>query len=292
MRERVFEEFDYVREAANQRAFCDLYDGHPYIRIPRIIDSHSTGRVLTSEYVAGRCFDEIVDDDEEARSRWGEILYRFAIGSIMRFGVFNGDPHPGNYIFDDRGRVVFLDFGCLKYFPETMLRKWWNLIDSHLSGNPDRFRELAIGLDFITPETDIDRDLLYDYFSYYYEPFHDDREYTFTREYNSQALLRVLRPMGRFAGMEKKMNMPRDFVLVNRIHWGVFSLLAQLEATGNWHRIHGEYLYGRAPQTELGTIDREHHERWLEQRDFEREARILLRPDGIRRREPQERASA
>ena len=48
----------------------------------------------------------------------------------------------------------------------------------------------------------------------------------------------------------------RDFVLVNRIQWGVYSILAQLGATGNWHRVHREYLYGAAPSTELGRLDR------------------------------------
>jgi len=290
IRSRVFEELDYVREADNQRAFCDLYDGHPYIRVPRVIDSHSTSRVLTTEYVSGRRFEEIVGDDEDARYRWGEILYRFAIGSILRYGVFNGDPHPGNYIFDDRGRVVFLDFGCVKFFPEAMLQTWWKLVDSHLTGKPERFRSLAVDLGFIKEDSELGEALLYDYFGYYYEPFHDDRDYTFTREYNSKALLMVMRPQGRFAGMEKKMNMPRDFVLVNRIHWGVFSLLANLEARANWHRIHDEYLYGEPPETELGKLDRAHHEAWLESRGIEPNARVLLRKDGIRVRDPIQRS--
>lgn len=282
IRSRVYEELDYVREAENQRAFCDLYDGHPFIRVPRVFDSHSTARVLTTEYVRGRRFEEIVGDDQDDRYRWGEILYRFAIGSILRWGVFNGDPHPGNYIFDDRGRVVFLDFGCVKFFPEAMLQTWWKLVDSHLTGNPERFRGLAVELGFIKEESELSVEMLYDYFGYYYEPFHDDREYTFTREYNSKALLMVMRPQGRFAGMEKKMNMPRDFVLVNRIHWGVFSLLASLEAKGNWHRIHNEYLYGRPAETPLGKLDREHHEAWLQARGLSADTRILLRKDGIR----------
>ena len=46
-------------------------------------------------------------------------IYRFVFESIITNGVFNGDPHPGNYLFDDDGRVTFLDFGCVKYFRTT-----------------------------------------------------------------------------------------------------------------------------------------------------------------------------
>ena len=62
----------------------------------------------------------------------------------------------------------------------------------------------------------------------------------------------MFKPNGRFKGMPTKMNMPPHFVLVNRIQWGVHSIMAQLAATGNWHAIHREYLYGDAPRTEIG----------------------------------------
>ena len=47
----------------------------------------------------------------------------------------------------------------------------------------------------------------------------------------------IFEPEDRFAGFEKKLNMPADFVFVNRIQWGVYSILADLGATANWHRI-------------------------------------------------------
>ena len=43
-----------------------------------------------------------------------EIIYRFVFSSILEHGMFNGDPHPGNYLFADDGSVTFLDFGCVK----------------------------------------------------------------------------------------------------------------------------------------------------------------------------------
>ncbi|HEX2574280.1 MAG TPA: AarF/ABC1/UbiB kinase family protein [Polyangia bacterium] len=283
LRARLSEELDYRREAASQTAFAELYEGHPYIRIPRIIASHSTSRVLTSEYVAGRRFDEIVAADTETRSRYGEILYRFVFGSIIRFGVFNGDPHPGNYLFDTAGRMVFLDFGCVKYFPEGMLQTWRQLVTAHLSRDRDGFYRRLLELGFIRPGAPLDPALLYDYFGYFYEPWHEDREFTFSPDYNGQSMRRVFAPTGRFVGLEKQFNMPPDFVFVNRIQWGVYSLLSTLRATRNWHHIHRELLHNAPPSTELGELDASYRARWLAARGLEGQE-LLLTPMGVRRR--------
>ncbi len=255
LRERLTEELDYVAEAKHQQTFGNVYEGHPFIRVPRVYPSHSTARVLTMEYVKGRCFAEVLEDPPELRARYGEILYRWVFGTIHQHRMFNGDPHPGNYLFDDAGRIVFLDYGCVKRFPEGMHGNWQQLVIAHLGGDREEFRRRAIALSFIAPDCDLSTDLLYEYFGYYYEPFRHDREFTFTHEYNVKSFRMVFSPDGPFAGMTKKMNMPKDFVLVNRIHWGAFAILCDLGATANYHRIQCEYLFGEAPSSELGRQD-------------------------------------
>ena len=286
LRARVLEELDYTREAQNQKNFCELYAGHPFIRVPRVIESHSTARVLTSEYVAGRRFADVIKLDDPARNRYGEILYRFVFGSILRFGVFNGDPHPGNYLFDDDGRVVFIDFGCVKYFPAEMLGNWRALVTAHLRGDKDEFARRLVGLGFI-PSLDKEQgDAMYDYFAYFYEPFHEDRAFTFSRDYNRKSFRMIFKPEGRFAGFEKKLNMPADFVFVNRIQWGVYSILADLGASANWHLIDAEYRAGAEPQTELGRADREFYRRWCAERKLT--GAVTLTPSGVRLIRPPE----
>jgi len=255
LRGRIVEELDYAREADNQRAFARLYDGHPFIRIPRVFASHSTARVLTSEFVDGRRFADVLGDDDAARARWGEILFRFVFGSIVRHGMFNGDPHPGNYLFDADGRVVFLDFGCVKYFPQEMLSDWRALVRAHLTCDRAAFGRQLVALGFLPSTDGFDLDVLFDYFGYFYEPIQEDREFVFTREYNARSFKHVFKADGSAAGLSKKLNMPRDFVFVNRIQWGVHSVLAHLGARGNFHRIERELLFGDAPSTELGRLE-------------------------------------
>ena len=255
LRGRIGEELDYAREADNQREFIRLYDGHPFIRIPRVIASHSTKRVLTSEFIRGRRFADVCALDAATRARYGEIIFRFVFGSIVRHGVFNGDPHPGNYLFDDDGRVVFLDFGCVKYFPSEMRQNWRALVRAHLSNDPATFARQLVALTFIPSLEGFDPNVLFEYFGYFYEPIQEDREFAFSREYNARSFKQIFKPDGKFGGLSKQLNMPRDFVFVNRIQWGVHSILAHLGARANFHRIQRELLFGDPPSTELGRID-------------------------------------
>ena len=71
--------------------------------------------------------------------------------------------------------------------------------------------------------------------------------------------IQVFSPEGEFSGMAKQLNMPGHFVFVNRIQWGVFSILGHLTAHANYHRIHREYLFDEPAATALGELDHAHH---------------------------------
>jgi len=258
LRGRIFEEFDYTAELRNVDEFRSLYADHPFIVIPRGFASHSTDKILTLEYVEGRRFEEVLGDPPEQLSRYAEIIYRFVFGTILRHRLFNGDPHPGNYLFQG-DRVVFLDFGCVKRFPADMARLWSGLVASHFAEDRAAFREGLVALKFLKADSPLDADRLYGYFQLFYEPFRFDREFAFSREYIASTFRQVFAPDGEFAGMSKQLNMPGDFVFVNRIQWGVFSILGQLAARANYHRIHREYLFDEPPATPMGELDHAFH---------------------------------
>jgi predicted unusual protein kinase regulating ubiquinone biosynthesis (AarF/ABC1/UbiB family) len=247
LRGRIGEELDYAREADNQERFAARFAGSATIHVPRVLRSHSTARVLCAELATGMRFAAAVEAPAALRLKWGEAIYRFVFSSILQAGMFNGDPHPGNYLFHDDGRVTFLDFGCVKYFPPDMLRDWKQLVRCHLEHDPPAFRRQLVKLGFIPADSTLDAGLLVRYFAFFYAPFAEDREFTFTSDYNRKSLGMIFAPEGEFAGLSKKLNMPPDFVFVNRIQWGVWSILAQLGVTMNFHRIHREYLYDAEP---------------------------------------------
>src|SRR5271165_1811742 len=114
IRERIVEELDYELEAQNQRSLARIYAGHPFILVPQVVSSLSRERVLVSEFVRGAGFEQIQGRSQAERDRVGEIVFRFFLGCLYRHRQFSGDPHPGNFLLLDDGRVAFLDFGLFK----------------------------------------------------------------------------------------------------------------------------------------------------------------------------------
>jgi predicted unusual protein kinase regulating ubiquinone biosynthesis (AarF/ABC1/UbiB family) len=112
--ERIVEELDYELEAQNQRSLARIFAGHPFIVVPEVVSSLSRERVLVSEFVRGVGFEEIKERSQAERDRLGEIIFRFFLGCLYRHRQFSGDPHPGNFLLLDDGRVAFLDFGLFK----------------------------------------------------------------------------------------------------------------------------------------------------------------------------------
>jgi predicted unusual protein kinase regulating ubiquinone biosynthesis (AarF/ABC1/UbiB family) len=117
IRSRIDEELDYELEAANQRTLARIFRGHPFIVVPDVVTRLSRERVVVSEFVSGRGFEEIKQLPQAERDRIGEMIFRFYFGCMYRHHQFSGDPHPGNSLLLDDGRMAFLDFGLFKRIP-------------------------------------------------------------------------------------------------------------------------------------------------------------------------------
>ena len=81
-----------------------------------MVEELSTRRVFTSELSYGARFAELAGWPQAERDLAAETIYRFVFRSLYGAHAFNGDPHPGNYLFHGGGKVTFLDFGLVKHF--------------------------------------------------------------------------------------------------------------------------------------------------------------------------------
>lgn len=114
VRARFREELDYRLEAERQQAFADLFRGDPQVVVPQVILERSADAVLTTELATGLSLDEARQRPEAERAAWCATLWHFVYKASLVGGLFNADPHPGNYFFQPDGRVVFIDFGCVQ----------------------------------------------------------------------------------------------------------------------------------------------------------------------------------
>jgi predicted unusual protein kinase regulating ubiquinone biosynthesis (AarF/ABC1/UbiB family) len=257
LRARMADELDYSLEARHQAEFAERYEGHPFVRIPKVVPERSSRRVLTNEWVDGQRWDDfLATADRPTKERSAEVLMRFAQGSIHGHGIFNGDPHPGNYRFHADGTVTFLDFGLVKRWSPGEFDRLTPVLDGILAADPEQAVAAAVAAGFLPADHGFDPAFVFGYINGPYEPFETD-SFTYTRDWTAHALQTVIDIQGNYGELIKKLNMPTSYVILDRVVWGISALLGRLEATNNWRGILAEYRKGIPPTTELGEREAE-----------------------------------
>ena len=257
LKERVLEELDYEHEAQNQRTFSRAYRDHPFIYVPDVITRLSRTRVMVTEYIEGMGFDEVKQLDHEARSRYGEIVFRFYLGSIYQLQHFNADAHPGNYVLLDDGRVAFLDFGMTKRLDIEQIRLEEEVVKARIDRDPERLREKLHELGFLRDPKRIDAEQLMEHVDAVGGWYLEDVEREVTPEYVMNVIAAMSDPRSDFYALMRRENVPANELMGRRMEIGVLAVLGQLRARRNWHRIAREWWFGDEPSTELGRIERE-----------------------------------
>jgi len=265
LRERLTEELDYANEAANQTLFANEYAGHPYIHVPQVLEQLSTSRVLTTELAEGVSFAEVATWSDHERNLAAETIYRFAFGSLYRLRMFNGDPHPGNYLFRPGGQVTFLDFGLVKHFTTAELLPFEQMISAMvIDPDPAAFRRIIERVGLLPAGAPFNDDELVDYFGHFYELVREPGELAITAEYASESVRRYFDQRGPYGPIMRAVNLPASFVIIQRINLGLYALFGDLRATGNWRRLAEELwpFVAAPPSTPMG----EHIATWEAQR--------------------------
>jgi predicted unusual protein kinase regulating ubiquinone biosynthesis (AarF/ABC1/UbiB family) len=257
LRSRMRDELDYRIEAANVHEMRGHFAGHPFVSLPEVLDELSTRRVITTEWVDGLSWNQFLERaSPDARRRAGESIWRFAQHAIHRLGVFNGDPHPGNYLFTIEGDVTFLDFG--------MVKRWspgeWELLEPCMDAiivdrDPDKLLSTMEQSGFLRPGHGLSAPAVYEYVSSPYRPYLID-EFTFDRAFMRDTIQRIVDVNGPYAAVIERINMPASFLMLDRVVWGVTALLGKLELTAPWRAMLLEYHSDGPPATELGRQER------------------------------------
>ncbi len=258
IRARVIEELDYANEARNQQLFADFYRDHPFIHVPDVVTELSTSRVLTTDLAEGVRFEVMATWSQDERNLAAESIYRFVFRSLYRVHAFNGDPHPGNYLFQPGGRVTFLDFGLVKHFTQPEIEIFGDMIRALvMDGDTARYRSIIERIGLLKPGTPVSDDQVYDYFSHFYEFVLHDAEVTITPQWSTDAVSRYFDPTGPYGPIIKAANLPASFVIIQRINLGLMAILGDLEATANFRGIADElwpWVDG-PPSTEMGKAE-------------------------------------
>src|SRR3954449_922690 len=255
--ERIGEELDYELEATNQRAMARAFRGHPFIVVPDVVTSLSHEKVVVSEFVSGRGFEELKQLPTEERNRIGEIVFRFYFGCMYRHLQFSGDPHPGNSLLLDDGRMAFLDFGLFKRIADDVAEYELQTQRLGIEGRgQDLIEHLHAGCWLGQPEY-YDPDSILEQFTDLTGWYTLDAPMTLTPDIATDVMIQMSDPRSRWWGKMRHETLPPEHLFGRRLEMLTLAVLSQLRATANWNRIAREWVYGDDPVTELGRQEAE-----------------------------------
>jgi predicted unusual protein kinase regulating ubiquinone biosynthesis (AarF/ABC1/UbiB family) len=262
IKERIVEELDYELEAQNQRSLARIFAGHPFIVVPEVISSLSRERVMVSEFVAGVGFEDLKGRSQAERDRIGEIVFRFFLGCLYRHRQFSGDPHPGNFLLLDDGRIAFLDFGLFKRLDPAPVELELSCQRAVAEGDAARLHAILAGSGFLPEPDRVDPDQLLAFIRdaiWWYTTA--DEPVQLTPEIATQVMIESSDPRSSHFRQMRHQDMRPEHLFGRRMEMLTLAVLSQLRARANWHRIAREWMYNDDPVTELGREEAEFYGR-------------------------------
>jgi predicted unusual protein kinase regulating ubiquinone biosynthesis (AarF/ABC1/UbiB family) len=262
IKERIGEELDYELEAQNQRSLARIFKEHPFIVVPDVITDLSRERVLVTEFVRGAGFEEIKGYPQSQRDRIGEIVFRFFLGCLYRHRQFSGDPHPGNFLLQDDGKVAFLDFGLFKRMEREPVELELACQRAVVEGDAGTLHRLLAESGFLPEPERVDPGHLMEFISdaiWWYTTA--DEVVELTPEIATQVMIESSDPRSSHFREMRHQDMRPEHLFGRRMEMLTLAVLSQLRAKNNWHRIAREWMYGEEPVTELGRAEAEFYGR-------------------------------
>lgn len=250
-------ELDYVREARTQHRVATRFREHPFITVPDSVEECCGPHVLVTEFVEGRSFSQMRNLPAADRDRIGELIYRFYITPIFADYEFCGDPHPGNILLADDGRLAFVDFGLYNTMDAVYVEAERTAMRMACEQRAEDLYETWVGRGIIDPDAGVSPQECMEYVWAAAGWHLLDEEITITPELATGAVVLAIDPRATsFRGMRRQ-HLPAEHVFSRRADLFTFAALGQLVTTNNWHRLAREWLYHEPPATEIGRVTAE-----------------------------------
>ncbi|MDF2546566.1 MAG: hypothetical protein K0R93_1464 [Anaerosolibacter sp.] len=155
----IIKELDYTIEARNTEKFRENFKNQLEVCVPLIFWEYTTKRILVLEEIEGI---KAINVKQIKKRGWdtgkiGDIIAKSFMKQVFIYGLFHGDPHPGNIFVLSNNKVAFIDMGITSYLDKETMAFISNLFVAGAKKNVDKIINLLIEIDAVSSDTDMRR---------------------------------------------------------------------------------------------------------------------------------------
>ncbi|MBO0331951.1 ABC1 kinase family protein [[Muricauda] lutisoli] len=247
---KLVEETNYILELEQSHEITTECSVIPNMQFPKYYRELSSERILTMDWMEGTHLGEFTrtDFDAEVGNTLGQALWDFYMFQIHKLRRVHADPHPGNFLVSSDGKLIAIDFGCIKQIPEDFYVPYFELAKEENINNDKIFMEKLYELEILTP-TDSEEELRFfkalfkEMLTIFTSPFHKE-----AFDFGDEGFWSKIANLSeRYSKDEqiRKMNGNRGskhFLYINRTFFGLYNLLHDLRAKVEVNHFE-KYLY-------------------------------------------------
>lgn len=238
--EKLLEEANYGLELEQSMSFSEACKDLEGVFFPEYFPEYSSKQILTMSWVDGIPIGEWMKQDQaqEDRDKLGQILWDFYMFQMHSMLKMHADPHPGNFIINDKNELGVIDFGCIKVIPKDFYNAYFELADHEALDNPELVDRLFKQLEIIRPD-DPEKDVITvtnmftGLIRLLARPFNQEQF-----DFGDDAFFSEIYQMGEMIAKDSEMNRlqargSRHFIYFNRTFFGLYNMLNALKANVN-----------------------------------------------------------
>lgn len=235
---KLIEETNYILEVAQSKEISEACAHIPNLLFPKYYEELSTERIITMDYMEGEHLSEFTayNTNQELSNQIGQALWDFYMFQMHNLKKVHADPHPGNFLVTKEGKMVALDFGCMKIIPESFYVPYFQLAEPENINNKEFFKEKLFELEILRAD-DTEEEIVFfsqmfhELLSLFTQPFHVE-----TFDFSDEEFFGQITELGQRYSKStelKKMNGNRGsehFIYINRTFFGLYNLMFDLKA--------------------------------------------------------------
>ncbi|TRX39260.1 ABC1 kinase family protein [Flavobacterium restrictum] len=237
--DKLIEETNYLLELKQSQEVVAACSAIANLVFPEYYPEFSSEKIITMDWMTGIHLSEFTakNNNQEVANSIGQALWDFYMYQIHILKKVHADPHPGNFLVNEKNQLVALDFGCMKQIPNDFYSPYFELIDKKVIDNTALFNAKLFELEILRTDDSPEEiayftTMFYDLLSLFTKPF---QEATF--DFSDASFFESIAQLGERFSKDtnlRKMNGNRGskhFIYMNRTFFGLYNLMFDLKAT-------------------------------------------------------------